>query len=317
MAYHLKAGETIPEGIKRIASEELEAAADLLSRTNPRNRDHAIHEARKNIKKTRAVLKLVRRELDAIYKKENRRLREVGRTLSQYRDAQAMIEIFDSLTRHYKNDLGTRTLGSIRQALQKRKREGERAGGIDRTLKSMAAALHTAATGVKNWPLKKDGFAAIAPGVTETYRQGRQAMEVARKSERPKDCHQWRKRVKDHWYHIRLLESLWTELMASYEKSLKNLETRLGDHHNLEVLHQALKATPDFYGSREDVDLSRDLIAKYQKELLKNALSLGERVYAEKPRQFRKRMKGLWDAWQSQPKNFKKIESRQRKQAAA
>src|SRR5579872_1518663 len=70
MAYHLKAGETIPEGIKRIASEELEAAADLLSRTNPRNRDHAIHEARKNIKKTRAVLKLVRRELDAIYKKE-------------------------------------------------------------------------------------------------------------------------------------------------------------------------------------------------------------------------------------------------------
>ena len=53
-------------------------------------------------------------------------------------------------------------------------------------------------------------------------------MAAVRAQARPERCHEWRKRAKDHWYHIRLVEDLWTEVMEGYEKSLKDLETVAG-----------------------------------------------------------------------------------------
>jgi hypothetical protein len=163
----------------------------------------------------------------------------------------------------------------------------------------MAATLQAARKRTRKWPLQIDGFPAIAQGLEVTFGRGQRALERVKKRPRPENYHDWRKRVKDHWYHIRLLEDLWTDVMKAYEKSLKDLETWLGDDHNLVLLRERIVAEPDFYGKENDVDLLLGLIDKYQKELRESALSLGQRVYEEKPRQFRKRMKGLWQAWQA------------------
>jgi len=122
-----------------------------------------------------------------------------------------------------------------------------------------------------------------------------------RKNPRPENYHEWRKRVKDHWYHVRLLESLWSDVMRAHEKSLKDLESWLGEDHNLVVLREKIVAEPNLYGAQEETDLVLDLIDKYQKELRDNSLLLGERIYEERPRQFMRRMKHLWRAWQAQP----------------
>ena len=103
--------------------------------------------------------------------------------------------------------------------------------------------------------------------------------------------------------------------MEGYEKSLKELETWLGDHHNLEVLKTTLTAHPRQFGRHADIKLCLDLAAKYQKELLANSLSLGERIYAERPREYRTRMGRLWDSWQNQPKSLKEVEKQQRQAA--
>ncbi len=58
---------------------------------------------------------------------------------------------------------------------------------------------------------------------------------------------------------------------------------------------------PNLYGAQEETDLVLDLIDKYQKELRDNSLLLGERIYEERPRQFMRRMKHLWLAWQAHP----------------
>jgi len=50
------------------------------------------------------------------------------------------------------------------------------------------------------------------------------------------------------------------------------------------------------------------LAARYQKELLANSLSLGQRVYQERPREYRARMGHLWESWQNQPKRLKGVE---------
>jgi hypothetical protein len=61
---------------------------------------------------------------------------------------------------------------------------------------------------VKKWPIATDGFAALEPGFEMTFRKGRTAFALAQKRPGPKNYHDWRKRVKDHWYHVRLMEDL-------------------------------------------------------------------------------------------------------------
>ncbi|MFN7997877.1 MAG: CHAD domain-containing protein [Bryobacteraceae bacterium] len=304
MAYHLKSDESVPEGIKRVASEEMESAAAQLTGKGEPDRDEAIHEARKSIKKTRAVLKLMRDELGETYNAENARLRDAGRDLSRFRDAGAIIGTFDSLVEKYRLDLKDQSLESIRHGLQAKKQESEQQGQIDRVLKRRAATLRQVGKRVKAWRLDTDGFPALAPGLENTYRRGKQAMAQAQKHPRPENYHEWRKRVKDLWYHVRLLEYVWTDVMQAYEKALKELETWLGDDHNLIVLRDQVMAEPEFYGKEQDVARLLQLMDKYHKELRDNACSVGERIYEEKPRQFSRRMQHTWDSWQAQPKTL-------------
>jgi CHAD domain-containing protein len=315
MAYHLKSGESVPDGIKRAACEELESAAAQLDGSAGTQRDEAIHEARKSIKKVRGLLRLMRPQLGRIYRSESEQLGDIGRTLSQFRDAGAIIGTFDDLREKYRKELGRSTLASIRRGLVRRKKDAEQKAEIDQLLHRMAQSLRGVGKRVESWPLKTGGFRAIASGLEATYRRGEKTMGVARKHPSPENFHTWRKRVKDLWYHVRLLENLWTEVMLAYEKSLKDMETWLGDDHNLVLLRDKITAEPDFYGKRKDVEFVLDRIGAYQKELRENALSLGERVYEEKPRQFVLHMKHLWASWQSQPKTLREVQKQELKRA--
>jgi CHAD domain-containing protein len=294
--YHLKLGEPVPVGIQRIVREEIEGAVRELIGRGEACRDEAIHEARKNVKKIRGVLRLMRPELGEIYRRENTFFREVGRELSQFRDAGAMIEAFDALREKCRSELGRGRLPSIRRGLIARKKQAEKQGGIEKVLNGMAVALSRSAKRVEAWPLTSVGFEAIAPGLQATFRSGRKALARARAHPAPENFHEWRKRVKDHWYHVRLLEPVWDSTMPAYERRLKDLETWLGEDHNLVVLHEKVMAEPGFYGREPDIGLFVKLVAKYRKELRGNALALGARIYDEKPSHFTRRVRRQWDA---------------------
>ena len=314
MPYRLKAGESVPEGTKRIVLEEIDSATAQLAGKGTK-RGEAIHEARKSIKKIRGALRLVQPQLGRTYKSETARLRDVAQKLSELRDAQAVIEIFDDLVKKYEGDLQPSALVSIRRGLQENKREAEQAVQIERVAEQAISMLRSTSKRVKSWPLKKDGFKAIAPGLRKRYRRGRRAMAIARADPTPENYHEWRKRVKDHWYHVRLLENLWTEVMQAYEESLKKLETWLGNDHNLVVLCGKLHDRPERYGEEKDVQLIVALAVQYQHELRENALSLGQRVYQQKPRKLTRDLAALWEAWQQQPRGMKKLQKDQRNAA--
>ena len=301
MAYHLKLDESVSDGIRRVVREEMESAVEQLGGKGKPNRDEAIHESRKSVKKIRGALRLVRPELGDKFRTENIRMRNMGRRLSQFRDGGAMLETFEALRKKYPGDLEKHTLASIHAGLVKRKEQDEKKAKIEQALATQARALTNAEKRVKNWPLNGGGFDAIAPGLETTFRQGRKAFGRARRHPRPENYHEWRKRVKDHWYHVRLLENLWTDVMQAYEKSLKELETWLGEDHNLVVLRERVLAEPDFYGDAKEIRFFGKIMDKYQKELRTNALAAGARIYEEKPREFTRRMLHLWEAWQAQP----------------
>ncbi len=313
MAYRLKRGEPVPEGIRRIVQEEIDSASEQLS--NGKKRDEAIHESRKSLKKIRGALRLVEPELGRVYSAENARMRDLGRQLSEIRDATAILEVFDGLLEKYKGALQSEAFAAIRRGLEKSKRETEQALHIDKVVGRALSALRALGKRAGNWPLKKDGFQAIAPGLQNRYRRGRTSMGVAQDDPTPENYHEWRKRVKDHWYHVRLLENLWTDVMQAHEGSLKNLETWLGDDHNLVVLRSKLEDKNGEYGDEKEIQLFLALGDQHQRELRENAMSLGQRVYEQKPRQLTRDWSKLWDAWHQQPDSMAEIQNEERQAA--
>jgi len=81
MAYRLLTGESVARGLRRLSRKELLSARDELRRTSP-PRDEAIHEARKSVKKVRAIVELVEADEGRGVSKSQKRLRKVNSTLS-------------------------------------------------------------------------------------------------------------------------------------------------------------------------------------------------------------------------------------------
>jgi CHAD domain-containing protein len=272
MAYRLKPRESVRAGVKRIAREELDDAIQSLRRED---RGPAVHETRKHLKKLRALLRLVRGSMNGARRSENARLRDIGKKLSPVRDAEALIEAVDRLHGRYP------ALRTMRRALVRHEKEVERDAGIDTLAPKLARALESTRNGVRSWHVDGSGFDALEPGLKSAFRRGRKALQLYLQTGERQDLHEWRKRVKDHWYHVRLLQDLWHDGMQEYERALKQLEDALGEHLNLSLLKERAAGAEEATHEIEDE----------QRRLLQLAMEIGDRVYREKPKQVVKRLR--------------------------
>src|SRR4051812_4537805 len=96
MKLQLKGGQRVEPEIRRIARKEISAIVKQLATRGPQNEGESLHEARKHLKKIRALLRLLRDDLgDRTYRKENRSFRDVGRVLSPRRDAEVLVKTLE------------------------------------------------------------------------------------------------------------------------------------------------------------------------------------------------------------------------------
>jgi CHAD domain-containing protein len=297
MAYRFKHRETVSQNVKRIAAEELDSTIALLKRKRGEKREDSIHEVRKSIKKIRALMRMVRGDLGDFFRDGNVRLRDAGQKVSELRDAGALIGTVDSLRRRGKKSRSGESLSSVRRLLAMRKQQLEDQAAAQKLLPALAVELRKTRSSIRYWPLETDGFAAIAEGLERTFRDGRKAFALARKTGKVEDFHEWRKRVKDHWYQIRLLNRLWGDVMSGYQQSLKELEDALGEGINLALLENLVRQqAPEGTGNLPVASIHK-LIESARRELRERALETGKKVYAEKPRHFVRHLRRLWKAW--------------------
>lgn len=316
MPYRLKAQESVPDGLKRIVIEEIDDALQALRKTARAERDASIHCARKDIKKIRGLLKLLRPELGGSYKKENATLRDAGRGLSALRDGSAVLQSIDCIAEKYKHELRPHGLEQVRAALEREKQALEEQLHPDAVMRKAAQGLKGLRRRVPKWPLSTESFKAVEPGLRKIYRDGRRAMRDALVDQTPESYHEWRKRAKDHWYHVRLLEKVWPEGMQAREKSLHDLERWLGDDHNLYVVRCELQKDPERFGGEEEVSFFLALAEREQAELRQKAIDEGRRLYQQKPREFAAHLKGLWEVWREQKPRGKGPQRQPAKRAA-
>jgi len=92
MSYQLRNGETLGDNLSRICGKQIEAAI-CVAKDEVKTDDTPVHEMRKHLKKARAALRLVRKEIGrGLFREQNRCLRDVGRLTSDIRDAEVRLQ---------------------------------------------------------------------------------------------------------------------------------------------------------------------------------------------------------------------------------
>ncbi len=294
MAYRFKPRKTVAQNVKRIASAEIASAIEYLRGKNGVSREDAVHEVRKSIKKARALLRLVEGELGTFYDEENSQLRDTGRQLSNLRDAGALVDAVDHLRKRANGVVAAKPVSDLRRLLALQKRHMEEEAGTQKLMPGLAASLVRVRRSIRYWPLEKDGFPAIEAGLDKTFRDGRKALARARRSGSREDFHEWRKRVKDHWYHVRLFQKMGGDQLDRYRRSLKELEDALGEDVNLAILAERVQALTSANGSGVKAASLNKAIDSARGDLRQRALKIGEKIYAGKPKQFSRQIRKLW-----------------------
>lgn len=293
--YRLKPSETPSAGMRRIVTGRLEKAAERLSAARVADvPNDFIHGARKDLKKIRSALRLIRAELgDDLYRVENSLYRDAGRLLSGARDAEVKVETLEDLCERCETTLPAGAADDWIVVLRAERDSALGATGGDGSA-ALAEALGLVEEGrtrVASWQLERDTWDLVGSGIDRAYRRGRKSMRRAAADPTAADIHDWRKRVKDLWYQLRILEGIAPERLADRIEVADRLGDALGAHHDLTVLRDDL-LDRDLPSARRAALVAA--IGKRQEELVTAALDLSQQLYSEKPKRFDREMRRGW-----------------------
>jgi len=277
MAFRIKRGDSsVRKAVQRIAREQIDKALDEIANEDL-DRHETVHQVRKRCKKIRGLLRVVRPQFEKTW-------RDIARSRSGIRDATSIIETFDALMTHFSDTAEMESFMPARaELLERRARATGEQIDLPGRLDAAAERMREGRERVSAWRLHDSGFDAVEDGLEKTYSRGRSAMKDAYQHPDIEHFHEWRKRVKYHWYHIRIMRNIWKTPMKARQDELKDLSDYLGDDHDLAILRETVTQAPDAFGGGETVDALCALIVQRQSELRQRARRLGARVYAEKP----------------------------------
>ena len=186
-------------------------------------------------------------------------------------------ETVDGLAERFAGRLPAAQFNGLRRAVVAQARAE---GAEDRSAEAIAA-LRAIAERVAVLPLDDARRGGAARRRRARAAGGRKRYKAARKAGGGEALHELRKRVKDRWYHERLLREGWPAVAKAYGAEADRLGELLGDEHDLAVLDERLARRGGELRTRADLGAVRALIAERRAELAAEALALGRRLYGE------------------------------------
>jgi len=280
MGYHIEKGESLATAFGRIAAEEIDLA---MAQSRRLHRGEAVHNARKALKRLRALLRSLRVAFPKkLFRAENRHIAATCRRISPLRDVHVQL----------------RTLGKLKAAAspagdhirrQLLRQQSSFIRRIPALRKTVRALLDVSRQSLASWPLRKATAEDLASGLKRIYKQGREAFKTARKSPTPGHLHAWRKKTKSLGYGLEMIKNLGSGELSKMIRCSDILTEALGDDQDLFMVLRALdkehRSNP-----ASDFDRLANRISLKRAKRQKRAFKLGEKVYGEKPGGFEKRL---------------------------
>jgi CHAD domain-containing protein len=295
----LKQGEAGTRGTRRIAQRQVKSALKKLSRKA--TSDRAVHSARKELKKARATLRLIRDALGrSTYKKENAALRDAARPLSEVRDGRVLVDALNSLVEYSRVPAAALPLTNFKRALSRRHTELrhkilEEPG----PLRAARKALRDVRSRSEKWHVGRHGWSVLGAGLKRTYVSGRRAFTQVMATPTDEHLHEWRKQTKYFWYQLQVFAPLGPGPVAEMTEQARQLADCLGDDHDLAVLHARAAQARELFPSAASQRALLQLIVRCRAGLQGKAIQLGQRLYAERPAVFTARVGKCWHDWRN------------------
>ena len=285
---------TIDEPLRALAHGILAHATDALAAdTHPDA--IAIHEFRKAMKRWRALLHLLEPFLPGDHKRLRFDARDLARELSSPRDAQSALDALEDALKSDAN-LSIVSLRTIRTRINETRRKAEGAALNDELRTRIYVYLRCAALAVDRWPTETIGLRDIADRLARTYRQARRRLPDAWATANAQELHDLRQRAIAHRHQMDLVLSLWPSFSERRTEETQRLRDRLGCYQDLTVL--AAMTAPHRPLARWRSRLL-PLIAHRQSTHVAAAARLAERLFAERPKAFRRRLRAMAKAWEN------------------
>jgi CHAD domain-containing protein len=243
------------------------------------------------MKRWRALLRLLEPSLGDDARRLRAEARVLARELSGARDAQSAIEALNDLAES-EGKLSARTIASICRRLDAIRLSAEAATINEDVRARLRAAFDTAAAATAAWNLEKLTFADLARELAKTYQRLREDSPKDWTKAEPDTLHDLRSVAVAHRYQMELVEPLWPKFGKLWVSEAQRLRDRLGAFQDLSVLKGFTVPHAPLAPWRSRLT---PLILARQKNHAKAAQRLADRLLAERPKAFRRRLESLWE----------------------
>ena len=278
--------------VRRIAAEELTAALSEMD-------DPAIPEAklvhglRKHVKMIRGLIRLVRPNFPG-YDLENAALRDAARGISGLRDAEVLRATLERIAAKAPPEAAG-AMDHLRTALESHQTDTRDSGSTE-ALAAFRTAVQDSLLRVPDWKLRGKALNLLEDGLATTWEKAKKRQKQALRNPGTETIHDWRKRVKDHWYQSRLLIPIWPEMMQPHVDTADDIGEWLGEHHDIAVFVERLDSEAL---STSDHETLTGLARKRQEKLEKKAHAAATRLFAGTDRALLDRWGSWWQVWQA------------------
>ncbi len=296
MAAQLHRSESGARSARHIARKQIADALEALESRSPS--DQTVHDARKEMKRARATLRLLRDAMgDKAYRRENEALRDAARPLSVIRDSKVQLDTLNRLVTRFRATDDLPPTDDLRQVLRRRRNAVRRSVlRGPKPFQESCAALQSVHHRAARWHTGGGGWEVLGAGLKRVYGKARKGLAAAQADRTPPKLHEWRKQTKYLWHQLQLLEPLWPGMIGELADQAHQLADYLGDDHDLSVLRDQVIELGDTFGKSERRALIR-LLDDYRTELRDKAMVLGHRLFQESPVDFESRFGQYWRDW--------------------
>lgn len=301
MSLALRQRETVRAALRRNLDKRIALATALLAAPPDGESSGRIHEARKQLRHVRALLRLIARESGHRRRaRGTRRLRKVMRGLSAGRDASALLQALLRSGRAAR--LPAQSLERLRSTLEFRRNRAHAAILSDPTRHTdLLASLRNARKDVQHVSQIAAGWGSIGAGLREIYSTARTAATSISSADNPPDetWHEARKRAKDLLYALEFLRRCAARNMERRIQSVHNLTSLLGQDRDLATLQATLGGSLRRQLSQgASLRLTRE-VRDRRRLLQKKARAAITKVYLDDEVAFARNIHREWKHWRS------------------
>jgi CHAD domain-containing protein len=296
----LKQGEPAMRGARRVLFDHIDRAIRTLERRSLA--DQPVHEARKEMKRTRAGLRLLREALgETAYRRLNQSVRDAARPLTPIRDSRVLQDALEDVVQQAGKSAQDGPL-ELRQVLRhERRMSREKLSGKD--LKATSTRLREVKRQLQSLPDSRLERAHTDAALSRAYKKARKGFALVNQEPSNDHLHEWRKQVKYHFQQFELVQPLRPKRIGATIKKAHQLSDHLGDDHDLALLHDkiAVHATqPQSSAETAATDALIKELKRLRAKLQRKSYRLGKKLYANKPKRVAKQVAKYEDTWRSQ-----------------